>query len=310
MGRRDGGVLPRVSAASASAGGGRGAGRARRHARGRLVLAVVVVIVGLVVAVLSWLHSRPVGPGAYPGPEGAPGRAGTWRLAFADDFNGGHLDTNKWTTAFPWGPHSDTTPNAVYRRGNVTVADGMVRLRADPDPAGEKPFTSGMISTGGADGGRPTFAFTYGFMEIRAQLPDAHRAWPAFWTLSADGDWPPEIDVMENFGHEPNRHDMHFHYLDPKGTIRDDGAVWEGPDFTSGFHTFGVSWAPDAIRWYVDGVQRRAPFIQRQFIPSRPMYLLANLQVGGRQPGKYAGVAGAPSTLTIDYIRVWSRAGS
>jgi beta-glucanase (GH16 family) len=299
MAVHDGGMTLPVSAGSAAARTGGAPGRGRR----RIVVALILGV-GVVVAMLSWLHSRPGPPAPYPGPVGA---AGPWTLAFADDFNGTQLDTRKWTTSFPWGSHSDTTPNAVYRPENVSVGNGVVRLRADRDTAGEKPFSSGMITTAGTNGRRPKFAFTYGFMEIRAQLPDAHGAWPAFWTLNVDGDWPPEIDVMENFGHAPTRHAMHFHYLDPQGTARDDGDTWDGPDFTRGFHTFGVSWSPDAIRWYVDGMERRAPFTRRQFIPDRPMYLLANLQVGGHKAGVYDALITTPHTLTIDYIRVWSR---
>ena len=188
------------------------------------------------------------------------------------------------------------------------VADGLLTITAAPaapgiqDAIAGQTYTSGMINT------FHSFSQTYGYFEIRAQLPAAQGMWPAFWMLPADGSWPPELDVMEMVGGEPNtlRNTVHSqvsgehqagptHYLDEANV-----AV---PDMTSGFHTYGVDWEPDTITWYYDG----RPTFQAATPADldKPMYLIANLAVGGAWAGDPNG---ATAQMTIDYIRAYASA--
>jgi beta-glucanase (GH16 family) len=100
---------------------------------------------------------------------------------------------------------------------------------------------------------------------------------------------------------------MHYHY--PNGTDNggDNGKEWTGPDFSAGWHTFGVDWEPNAITWYVDGVERRT-YTDTSNITSKPMFLLANLAVGGSWPGSPDASTQFPALYQIDYIRVWQKA--
>ena len=68
-------------------------------------------------------------------------------------------------------------------------------------------------------------------------------------------------------------------------------------------HTYAVDWEPDAITWYVDGVKQHE-FTNRPAIAATPMYLIANLQVGG-WPGRPTGETPFPATYEVDYVRVW-----
>ena len=59
------------------------------------------------------------------------------------------------------------------------------------------------------------------------------------------------------------------------------------PDLSAGFHTYGLSWQADIIRWYIDGNE-----VAEAATPAdmhKPMYMLLNLAVGdtGSWPGKY-----------------------
>ncbi len=188
------------------------------------------------------------------------------------------------------------------------VSDGALTISAAPaapDIQGSiegQTYTSGMINT------YHSFSQTYGYFEIRAQLPAAHGMWPAFWMLPADGSWPPELDVMEMVGGDPNtlRNTVHSqvsgsqrvdatHYLDEANV-----AV---PDMTSGFHTYGVDWEPDTITWYYDGHPTFQAATPADL--NKPMYLIANLAVGGA----WAGDPDAASAqMTIDYIRAYASA--
>lgn len=245
------------------------------------------------------------------------GQSGGWRLVFADDFDEPRLDPRKWTTCFPWaigdrGCRNDTTPELWYSPGNVVVGGGVVRLQARRERTAAEgktyQYTSGMIATAGRDGpASHLFTLTYGYLEIRARMPSGRGLWPAFWTLPTQGDCPPEIDVVELLGHRPRDAEMHFHFRDASGAHRDHGGAWTGPDFSAGFHVFAVAWEPGALRWYVDGVERQAAFTDARFVPREPMYLVANLQVGGDWPGEPDATTRFPAELVIDYVRVWHR---
>ena len=188
------------------------------------------------------------------------------------------------------------------------VADGALTISAAPAAPGIRDaiegqsYTSGMVNTDHA------FSQTYGYFEIRAQLPAAEGMWPAFWMLPADGSWPPELDVMEMVGGAPNtlRNTVHSqvsggHRVDATHVLDEANVVV--PDMTSGFHTYGVDWEPDTITWYYDG----RPTFQAATPADldKPMYLIANLAVGGAWAGDPDG---ATAQMTIDYIRAYASA--
>jgi beta-glucanase (GH16 family) len=218
--------------------------------------------------------------------------------AFADDFDGARVDFGKWSSGYPWGCASQTTgERQCYAPEALQVRDGLLAIEADRDPGGRHPYRSGMISS------HRSFAQRYGYFEARAKLPRGRGLWPAFWLLpKPEGTWPPELDVMELFGSEPDSVLMAQHYRDAAGRERKRTRTWTGPDFTAGFHTFGLSWSPTAIVWYVDGVER---FRSTRDIPTEEMYLLVNLAVGGEAPGDPDATTSFPSRMEVDYVRVW-----
>jgi beta-glucanase (GH16 family) len=188
----------------------------------------------------------------------------------------------------------------------------MVRLRVDNITQQQHgraiPFTSGMLSTGGgSDSSPPRFTPQYGYFEIRARVPAGNGLWPAFWMLTL-AQKTPEIDIMEILSRDPARVHLHYHYTDDSGEEQDFGASWSGGDFSTGWHTFAVDWEPDAIIWYVDGVERNR--FEGKYVAAEPLYLILNLQVGGAD--SWSGPADAtttfPAYFDIDYVRVWQRA--
>jgi beta-glucanase (GH16 family) len=239
------------------------------------------------------------------------------KLLFADEFDRPNLDTARWVPTYWWGDKGCTISTngelEWYQPDDVQVSDGVLRLKAEKRPAvGAEgkiyEYTSGVVTTGKACWQDPTadkFTFQYGYAEIRARIPKGQGLWPAFWLLSADQEWPPEIDVMENLGHRPNVTYMTVHYPGADGKEASNGHKWSGPDFSAGWHTFGADWQPNAIIWYVDGVER-GRYTDAAHIPAEPMYLLLNLAVGGTWPGAPDASTIFPAYYDIDYVRVWS----
>ncbi len=257
-------------------------------------------------------------PGSTSNPQPV-GQAGNWKMIFHDEFNENALDTSKWTTCyfnFKVGSNScdhDQGELELYQPGNVTISNGVLTLTADKKTVDASngqtyDYTSGMITTGPttANPNNIRFSFKYGYMEMRAKLPAGQGLWPAFWTLPTNLNWPPEIDVFEYLGNQTNVMNMHYHFPNGSDDGGDSGTKWTGPDFSAGWHTYAVDWEPNAITWYIDGV-KRATYTDASQITSDPMYLVANLAVGGEWPGAPDASTHFPALYQIDYIRVWQK---
>lgn len=178
-----------------------------------------------------------------------------------------------------------------------SIVDGRLVITAEPARAEDADelkgyhFTSGIITT------QPSFTQTYGYFEITAELPVGETGmWPAFWMLAVDGS-SGEIDILEAFG--DNAGQVH------QGAISSDSAQTSGGwvstgDLGTGPHTFAVSWTPYELSFYVDGV-----LTYKMATPDDmhdPMYLIANLAVGGE--GSWPGAADGDATaqFIIDSI--------
>lgn len=225
------------------------------------------------------------------------GQDGVWEAKYwwAPE-KGASLYTNgeqQWYVNPAYGPTASASP--------FSVTDGVLTIRAEQTPdslAGEVEgydYTSGMLTT------YASFSQTYGYFEIRADMPDEQGAWPAFWLLPEDGSWPPELDVIEMKGQDPNTLILsaHSNETGEQTSVINNVAVAD----TEGFHKYGLLWDEDHITWYFDDVA-----VAQTDTPSdmhEPMYMIVNLAIGG--------MAGAPadglpdgSEMNIDYIRAYS----
>jgi beta-glucanase (GH16 family) len=224
--------------------------------------------------------------------------AGAWRTTFGDGkaqgFGARTLQANKELQLY-------VDPDMADAEGKVgldpfTVKDGVLIITADRAPETLKPRLGGYGYTSGLISSQPSFRQTYGYFEMRAALPRGKGLWPAFWLLPADLSWPPEIDVMESIG-DPTKVYVTAHSKTGKAQGIEVKVAGEG------FHTYAVAWDPKQLVWYVDGVEAG-----RQPTPSdmhKPMYLLANLAMGGDWAGAPDNSTRFPATYAIDYIRAY-----
>jgi parallel beta-helix repeat protein len=247
---------------------------------------------------------------AEPSGSGPPPGTGTWNLAFDDEFDGALLNPTVWHTCFWWSTVTCTIGSnnelELYRPGNVYLADGNLRMRAQKqDRVGWDGqlyhYTSGLAMTGGRKYEKPPgFTFTYGYAEARMKLPSGKGLWPAFWLLPARYDSRPEVDILEARGSNTNRANFNLH-LDNVVT----GGSYTGPDFSAGYHTFAVDWQPTVLIFYVDGIERWR--YTGPGIPNEAEYLVLNLAVGGDYDGPPDASTPFPSYFDVDYVRVWQR---
>ena len=185
-----------------------------------------------------------------------------------------------------------------------SVSNGVLNLTAAPTPAGMASQINGYQYTSGQITTSKSFSQTYGYFEMRAQLPAGQGLWPAFWLLPENGGWPPELDAMEVLGNDPTRLYTTVHYNSDNESQSQGETV---ANMSSGYHTFGVDWEPDYITWYFDGQQvyKVATPAQMTGANASPMYMIANLAVGGGWPGNANASTPFPATMKIDYIRAY-----
>ncbi|MGN6724857.1 MAG: family 16 glycosylhydrolase [Tepidisphaeraceae bacterium] len=230
--------------------------------------------------------------------------SGSYRLVFADEFNGTSLNTAKWSAASPgW-----TMPNSLSTASasQVSVANGSLTLNATR--TGSSTWSSGSIA------GYGKYNFDGGYVEARIDLPSTPGSWPAFWGLY--NGWPPEADIMEyplttngSSGYANNQYSTNFHYTDSNNNAAAGaGVVTTGTNLgTSGWHTFGMSWVSDtSVSFYLDGtkVQSYTGSAVAQMVN---MYMILDYAVGGwpGTPSTSQWAIGASDQMKVDYVRVY-----
>jgi len=242
-----------------------------------------------------------------PPEPGGPPLGGKWNSVFDDEFDGDRLDPI-WRTAQYW-DHAYTFVGGdewqAYDSTGVDVSDGALHLTAREESKYGANFVSGLVQTGGElnTPEQPTFSFAFGYIEVRAKFPPGQGLWPSIWMLPAShNDANGELDVVEFLGGDTSRAYFTTHR---HGSFVNKS--FSGPDFTTGYHTFGLDWAPDHVTWYVDGVPR-VTNTDPKLICQEAMFPIMNVSVGGAWGGYPDANTQFPATMDVDYLRVWQRA--
>ena len=180
-------------------------------------------------------------------------------------------------------------------------SNGVLTITASPTPSQDLgslynyPYTSGMLTT------ENSFSQTYGYFEIRAELPGAGQGmWPAFWLLPTNNGWPPEIDVLEQVDSPTSNIFTTIH--DNSGS---PGSNFNIGNTSTAFHTYGVLWTSQALTFYVDGKAMWSTPTPADM--NTPMYMLMNLAVGGNWPGSPNSTTNwSQANMKVDYVRAYS----
>ena len=136
-----------------------------------------------------------------------------------------------------------------------SVSEGVLSITASPLSAAAQATLPAGIKRTYLSGALNTYPYsqTYGYFEIDAEAPSGRGLWPAFWLLSVDDNWPPEIDAPEMLGNDPSTAYFSLHTTDKAWVATQPGgyngstttdAIHSGVDGSKGFHRFGVDWGP------------------------------------------------------------------
>lgn len=185
---------------------------------------------------------------------------------------------------------------------NVIIQNGMLKITAIKENNSGFSYTSTRLIS------QNKFAFTYGKVEIRAQLPAGAGTWPALWLLGsniATVNWPNcgEIDIMEQKGNDLNRIYGTLHYPGHSGGNANGNSVVINNSSTA-FHIYGLEWTPTTLAISVDGNVYHT-VANSQAVPfNHDFFFILNLAMGGSFAGSIDPNFTSASML-VDYIRVY-----
>jgi beta-glucanase (GH16 family) len=259
-------------------------------------------------------------------------RADEWKLVWSDEFDEPGLpDSAKWDYETGFIRNNEQQFYTRARQENARVEKGMLIIEARKEkwpnpsfvPAARlgRPrrrnreiaeYTSASLTTHGKA------AWTYGRIEVRAQLQSGRGTWPAIWTLGTNIDkvgWPAcgEIDIMEFVGFDPGVIHANVHVKKYNHAINTGkGDKITIPDASKAFHVYAMEWDAQHIDFFVDDKKyftfRNEGTGHDAWPYDKDQYLILNLAIGGSWGGqKGIDDAGFPQRYLIDYVRVYQK---
>jgi len=224
------------------------------------------------------------------------GTDAAWHQVWEDDFNGGALNDADWTYQEDCngGGNGELQCYTAHKPDNVKLEGGHLVIHVKVEESKGKHFTSGRVLS--------KKAWTFGKFEARAKMPKGKHLWPAIWMMpqkSTYGVWAAsgEIDIMEYRGERPNQimGTIHYGASWPNNINSGSGEKTYPSDFSADWHTYGVEWEANEIRWYVDGNEYHKENIHRNMYSGKgtnpytkpgqpfdqPFYWILNVAVGG-----------------------------
>ncbi|WP_339702134.1 glycoside hydrolase family 16 protein [Algoriphagus aquimarinus] len=237
------------------------------------------------------------------------------RLVWSDEFSiDGLPDPEKWT--YDVGDHGWGNDELEYYSQNdlknARIENGRLIIEAHADISHPKGYTSARLLT------RGKAAWQYGYIEVKAKLPQGRGTWPAIWMLAEEnrhGGWPKngEIDIMEHVGYDPGKVHGTVHTEAFNHNIETQkGGFRQVSDFNTAFHTYAIDWTSEKIDFLIDGniyftfENTGADYKEWPF--DQPFHLILNIAVGGGWGG-LQGVATDiwPQRMEVDYVRVYDK---
>jgi beta-glucanase (GH16 family) len=236
---------------------------------------------------------------------------GTFRLLWADEFNGDSYDPDIWSPQVR-GDGFGNNELQYYtglERNIFTDGENLI-LKVYKEPYQNRNYTSGKLW------GQNKKPFKYGRVEVRFKLPAGRGTWPAIWMMpqnSVYGGWPNsgEIDIMEFVGYQPSTIYGTVHRGAGSGG-NGNGSNISIAGKTGEFHVIRIDWEPGYIKWYLNDqlfhTYNNGFAGPAQWPFDQEFYVILNFAVGGDWGGAQ-GVDDSiwPQEFLIDYVRVYQK---
>lgn len=243
-----------------------------------------------------------------------------YELVWYDEFNeNGAVDSEKWhhQTQLPNGGswYNGEIQHYTNREVNSFVSDGTLKIVAKKETFTDQGFTKSHTSARL----NSKFAFTYGYVAVRAKLPQGEGTWPAIWMLGQNiteqggywyetngtVGWPAcgEIDIMEHWGTNQNFVQSATHTPSSFGNTVNLGGQ-NISTASSDFHIYALEWTENSLVFSVDDQVHYVyePAIQNAntWPFDLNQYILFNVAILPEITPSFT-----QSALEIDYIRIY-----
>lgn len=245
-------------------------------------------------------------------------------VIWSDEFDGTKIDSSTWTYDVGGGGFGNgQLEHNTARSENSYIENGNLVIEARREDYSGNAFTSARMLTQGR------FAFKYGTLEARIQLPDtADGLWPAFWLLGNNFpgiNWPGcgEIDIVEmgavagiQNGTQNELINCAIHFSDAADATASQVQWINASDYiatndlSAGFHRYKVEWTPTTLSFFLDDVQYASWDITADYFSEfhQPHFPIINLAIGGwnyvqiNDPALIT--ATFPAKMKVDWIRL------
>ena len=231
------------------------------------------------------------------------------RLVWQENFNQSvNFDSSRWSKiprgTADWDRHMSNFDGCYAMRKGKLVLRGIKNNNPAADTA--RYITGGVYT-------KDKMNFGFGRLEIRAKLNAAKGAWPAFWMLASNTQWPDggEIDIMERLNYDSIVYQtVHSDYtLSLK--IKNNPLSHTTAHIRPGeFNTYAIEKYPDSLVFFVNHKKTFSyPRIKTdkagQFpFDQHPHFLLLDMQLGGSWVGS-VGLKDLPVEMEIDHVRFY-----